>query len=168
MTDKAIEVRATEIPGMRVTFQGPISPDGVGMAFEMVADSTIHPDDLNKSLDMMFDARRRLAAREELPIVKQSLHANTLLLKTAELDRARHKAQMTGRVEKIAPRRRDQVEPNPQDVNALSQHDQRILQIAGQIEGARARIPYLEAIIEGREPPELFPEAANDTAMAAE
>jgi hypothetical protein len=56
----------------------------------------------------------------------------------------------------------------PQDVNALAQFDQRIMEINGQIEGARAAIPYLEAVIAGEEPPELYPDAANDQREAAE
>ena len=168
MTDKAIEVRATEVPGMQIEFQGPIGPDGLGVGFRIAVDQTISSADLDELLDRVGGARRRQKAIEELPIEKMSLVANLQLLKTAELDRARHKAQMTGRAERLGTRRRGEVEPSPQDVNALSGHDQRIMQIQGQIEGARARIPYLEAIIEGREPPELYPEAANDAAMAAE
>ena len=41
------------------------------------------------------------------------------------------------------------------------------MEINGQIEGARAAIPYLEAVIAGRDPPELYP-VANDQREAAE
>ena len=168
MTDKAIEVRATEVPGMKIVFQGPLGPDGLGVSFEIAEARDISREDLDELLDRVSGARRRQQAMEQLPLEKQRLSANLKLLKTAEVDRARHKAQMQGRMDRIGARRRGEIEPAPQDVNALSQHDGRILEINGQIEGARAAIPYLEAIIAGREPPELYPETANDTQMAAE
>ncbi len=163
MTDKAIEVRATEVPGMQIEFQGPIGPDGLGVGFRIAADATISLDELNERLDTVAGALRRQRAMEQLPLEKQRLSANLKLLKTAEIDRARHKAQMSGRV---IQRRGGAVEM-PQDVNALAQFDQRIMEINGQIEGARAAIPYLEAVIAGREPPELYP-VANDQREAAE
>jgi hypothetical protein len=164
MTDKAIEVRATEVPGMQIEFQGPIGPDGLGVGFRIAVDATISLEDLNIQLDIVAKATRRQRAMEQLPLEKQRLSANLKLLKTAEIDRARHKAQMSGRV---IQRRGGSVEM-PQDVNALAQFDQRIMEINGQIEGARAAIPYLEAVIAGEEPPELYPDAANDQREAAE
>jgi hypothetical protein len=164
MTDKAIEVRATEVPGMQIEFQGPIGPDGLGVGFRIAVDATIGLEDLNIQLDIVAKATRRQRAMEQLPLEKQRLSANLKLLKTAEIDRARHKAQMSGRV---IQRRGGSVEM-PQDVNALAQFDQRIMEINGQIEGARAAIPYLEAVIAGEEPPELYPDAANDQREAAE
>jgi len=162
--DKAIEVRATEVPGMQIEFQGPIGPDGLGVGFRIAADATISLEDLNIQLDVVAKATRRQRAMEQLPLEKQRLSANLKLLKTAEIDRARHKAQMSGRV---IQRRGGAVEM-PQDVNALAQFDQRVMEINGQIEGARAAIPYLEAVIAGKEPPELYPDAANDQREAAE
>jgi hypothetical protein len=164
MTDKAIEVRATEVPGMQIEFQGPIGPDGLGVGFRIAVDATISLEDLNIQLDIVAKATRRQRAMEQLPLEKQRLSANLKLLKTAEIDRARHKAQMSGRV---IQRRGGSVEM-PQDVNALAQFDQRIMEINGQIEGARAAIPYLESVIAGEEPPELYPDAANDQREAAE
>ncbi len=163
MTDKAIEVRATEVPGMQIEFQGPIGPDGLGVGFRIAADATISLDELNERLDTVAGALRRQRAMEQLPLEKQRLSANLKLLRTAEIDRARHKAQMSGRT---IQRRGGSVEM-PQDVNSLAQFDQRIMEINGQIEGARAAIPYLEAVIAGREPPELYP-VANDQREAAE
>ncbi len=166
--DKAIEVRATEVPGMKIVFQGPLGPDGLGIAFEVAEARDISREDLDELLDRVAGARRRQEAMEKLPLEKQRLSMNLKLLRLAEVERARHKAQMTGRVEQLGARRRGAVEPAPQDTNALAQHDHRIMEINGHIEGARAAIPYLLAIIAGEEPPELYPDAANDTAMAAE
>jgi hypothetical protein len=160
MTDKAIEVRATEVPGMQIEFQGPIGPDGLGVGFRIAVDATISLEDLNIQLDIVAKATRRQRAMEQLPLEKQRLSANLKLLKTAEQDRARHKAQMSGRV---IQRRGGAVEM-PQDVNALAQFDQRVMEINGQIEGARAAIPYLAAVIAGEEPPELYPEVSDDIA----
>lgn len=151
MVDK-VEVRATEIPGMQITFQGPLGPDGLGIAFQVAVDSTIDRRDLDELLDRVGGARRRQAAMEELPIVRQSLAANLKLLETAKREKEVHIARMQGRVTQLGARRRGEVANSPQDVNALSQHDQRILQIEGQIAGAQERIPYLEALIDRREP----------------
>ena len=156
-----------EIPGMQITFGGPLSPDNKGLTFVLAADALIPELELNDRLDVVGRAFRRQAAIEELPIIKQSLYANRKLLATARAEKAAHEARMGGRVEQLGARRRGAVQATPQDVNALSQHDQRILQIQGQIEGAEARIPYLQALVDGEKPPELFP-SANDTAMAAE
>ena len=166
MSEK-VEVRATEIPGMKITFQGPLSPDGLGVAFEVAVDSTIHQADLDDLLDRIAGARRRQAAIEELPIVRQNLHAKRELLKTARHDKAVHEAAMTARHEQLAPRRRNEVMPNIQDQNALSQHVKTVIQIEEQIELMKARIPYLEALRDGKEPPDPLP-AANDARMAAE
>ena len=164
--EKVVEVRATEVPGMRVTFQGPLSPDGLGIAFEAAVDSTTSRADLDELLDRIGGARRRQAAIEELPIVQQSLHANRELLKTARREKAAHEARMGGRIATLSGKRRSEVMPNMQDQNALAQHDNRILQIEEQIERAKARIPYLEALRDGKEPPDPWP-VVNDR-MAAE
>lgn len=149
--DKMMSVRAIEVPGMTIEFQGPIGADGLGVGFRVAVDSTIGREDLDELLDRVGSARRRQAAIEELPLLQQSLNASLKLLDTAKRERAKHEAQMNGRVAQLAARRRADVQVTPQDVNALSQHDQRILQIEGQIAGARERIPYLEDLI-GIEP----------------
>lgn len=154
MSEDKVISQAIEIPGMQITFGGPISPDNKGLTFVLAADALISPLALRERLDTVAAEFRRQAAIEELPIVRQSLAANQKLLKTAIHDRATHVAQMNGRVEQLAGRRRSEVHAPPQDVNALSQHDNRILQIEGQIEGAKQRIPYLEALRAGVEPPD--------------
>jgi hypothetical protein len=167
MSDKVVEVRATEIPGMRIKFSAPISPDGAGMEFEVGVDATIDRPELDLLLDTVASARRRQAAIEELPLERQGLYRNSELLKIARREKAAHEARMGARLTALGARRRGEVMPNPQDVNALSQHDNRIMQIEEQIERAKARIPYLEALIDNREPPDYLP-AANDGRMAAE
>ncbi len=99
--------------------------------------------------------------------MRQSLYANTKLLAKARVEKANALANV--RASRPAKERRLQPMTTPAETSTAAQHDQRILQIEGQIEGARARIPYLEAIIAREEPPELYPdpEAANDR-MAAE
>lgn len=151
MSDDKVVSRSIEIPGMQITFGGPISPDNKGLTFVIAADALIPQLALRERLDVVGQEFRRQAAIEELPIVKQSLEANTKLLETAKRDRAKHQAQMNGRIEQLSAKRRSEAQATPQDVNALSQHDQRILQIEGQIEGAKQRIPYLEALIRGEE-----------------
>jgi hypothetical protein len=162
--DKVVEVRATEVPGMRITVQGPLSPDGLGIAFEVGVDSEIAFQKLDALLDKILDARRRQAAIEELPIVRQHLYAKRELLKTAKRAQAEHEARMSARTFGVRGR---PVQPNLQDVNGAQQHHNTIMQIEEQIELSMARIPYLEALRDGRPTPDPLP-AANDTKMAAE
>ncbi len=156
------------IPGMKVTVQGPISPDGQQLAFEMPVDAMLSTNQvaLDARLDVLTAALRRQRAIEELPLTKQSLHINRGLLITAREEQAKAVARSLGNVVRLSQNRRREADPLPGDVNAISQYDQRILQIEGQIKQAEARIPYLEAIIAHEDPPD--PWAANDTAMAAE
>ncbi len=165
MSNESNVVERVAIPGMQITFQSPLSPDGKGLNFVIACESTIASGDLDQRLDLIAAAVRRQQAVEELPIVKQSLSANLKLLKTAKKEQAtavaRHEAKAATRNKGL----RNQVELPASD---LVQHDNRILQIEGQIAGAQTRIPYLEALIEGREPPELFPVSAKDQAEAAD
>ena len=164
--DKVVEVRATEVPGMRIKFSAPISPDGTGIEFDTAVDATISGPDLDELLDRIGKARRRQAAIEELPMEQQALQRNIGLLAVARAEKAAHVQRTEGKIEIIGARRRNPVQPSLQDQNALTQHDSRIMQIEEQIARSKARIPYLEALIAGREPPDQFP-AANDK-MAAE
>lgn len=170
MSDDTI-IEPIKIPGMQVTFQSPLSPDGKGINFVLACDALINPKALDERLDVIAAAARRQAAFEELPIVKQSLYANRRLLETARKERAKQAAALHHKLELVQAGRRGQADPTkhaPQDVNALAQHDNRILQIEGQIEGASARLPYLQAIIEGRDPPELFPDEGQPERDAAD
>jgi len=164
MSEDRTVVEQVPVPGMQITFQAPLSPDGKGINFVLALPAEITEGDLDLRLDLIGKATRRQQAIEELPIVKQSLYSNLKLLQTARKEhaaaQARHEAKAAARNKNL----RNQVEL-PSD---LAQHDARILQIEGQIAGARTRIPYLEAIIAGREPPELFPLSANDKAEAAD
>jgi hypothetical protein len=171
MTEKAVEVRAIEIPGMQIKFTAPFSPDGDGIEFVVAVDSTIDRADLDELLDRIRSAHDRQAAIKELPLLRQNLHGNRNLLRMARREKAAHEAGMSARYAQLRAgghgRGRSEVQANPQDVNALSQHDQRIIKIEEEIKRAEARVPYLEAIVAGKEPPDPFA-AANDTQMAAE
>jgi hypothetical protein len=168
LSDKTISVDATLIPGMKITVQGPISPDGQTLAFELPVDALLSRPMLDERLDVLTGALRRQRAIEELPLTKASLVTNLGLYAAQRKARATHEAAMNARIAARSANRRVEAEAAAGDVNALSQFDARLAQIDGQIKLARARIPYLEAIIAGDEPPELFPEAANDVKMAAE
>ncbi len=150
-----VGVREIEIPGMQIKFTGPIAPDGKGMEWTVAVDRTESTEDLNEMLDRITAAHRRQAAIEELPIVKESLYKNRRLLTEAQRERARAEAQAAAR---IPPNRRNPQPASPQDESRVLQYDQRILQIQEQILLADARIPYLEAIVAGKEPPEALPE----------
>src|SRR5512147_2579354 len=96
--EKAIEVRATEVPGMQIEFQGPIGPGGLGVGFRIMVDQTIAREDLDELFDRVDGARRRLVAREQLPLERRRLVVATENLEKAKHARATHEAQMNGRV----------------------------------------------------------------------
>ena len=164
MSDK-VEVRATEVPGMQIEFQGPIGPGGLGVGFRIMVDQTIAREDLDELFDRVDGARRRLVAREQLPLERRRLVVATENLEKAKVARATHLAQMNGRVAQLQKTRRNEVMANPQDMNALAGHDQRIAQLEFDIEDAKATIPYLEALLKGEDPdmlnaPILLPKMA--------
>ncbi len=161
--------RTVEIPGMRVTIQGPISPDGQTLAFELPVDEAmaINQAALDERLDVLTSATRRQRAIEELPLTLASLATNRQLYREEEKRRAAHIAGMNARVAQRSQGRRVEALPNPADANSLAQFDQRLAQIDGQIKLAQNRIPYLRALIAREEPPELYPEEDAAT-LAAE
>ena len=149
-------MRATAVPGMRITLQGPIAPDGKSMAWEIVEDQTLDQKDLDEILDRAWSATRRQSAIEELPIVEASLYKCRKLIITARKERAMAAAAQEA-ARSSNPRRNPRVMENPQEATRLAQYDARILQIEEQIIVDEARIPYLEAIIARKEPPSPLP-----------
>lgn len=149
-------MRAVAVPGMRITLQGPISPDGKTMAWEIVEDQTASVGDLDELMDRAWSVQRRQSAIEELPIVKESLYKNRMLIVTARKERAMAVAQQEAARDRT-PRRNPREVQNPQDQQRLMQYDGRVLQIEEQIILCEARIPYLEALIARADPPESLP-----------
>ena len=154
--DKYKGMQAIAVPGMRITLQGPISPDGKTMAWEIVEDQTADAASLDELMDRAWGVQRRQSAIEELPIVRESLFKNQKLIITARKERAMAVASMEAARDRT-PRRNLQANQNPQDAQRLLQYDTRVLQIEEQIILCEARIPYLEAIIARKEPPEPLP-----------
>ncbi len=147
-------MRAIAVPGMRITLQFPISPDGKTIAWEIVEDQTASAEDLDEVTERAWSVTRRLSALEELPIIKASLYKCRKLLVTARKERAMAIAQQEAA--HSGPRRNPRP-ANPQDQQRLMQYDTRVLQIEEQIIVDEARIPYLEAIIARKDPPEPLP-----------
>ncbi len=154
--EKFAGMRGVAVPGMRITYQAPIAPDGKTIAWEMVVDDTMHEEDLAERTEIAWKVTRRLSALEELPIVRASLYKCEKLLATARKERAMAYAQIEAARERPG-RRLQQVNQNPQDAQRLMQYDTRVLQIEEQIIVDEARIPYLEAIIARKEPPSPLP-----------
>lgn len=153
------------IAGMKVTYQIQIG-DGRGIAFEAAVEVGYPREMLNELLDRIGGAAERRQALYELPMVKAGLHANKELLKSQREERAKTHALVMAKLQHIKerdPRGRDREMPAP-DANAVAQFDGRILDLQRQIKNAELRIPYLEAIIAGEDPPELFPEAMAEAA----
>lgn len=157
MVDKAFEVRATEIPAMKVTYQAPIAPDGQGIAFELAIDSTVDRQELDQRLDLVIGAARRQAAVEELPRIKALIVTKQEALRKDIEGRAAALARQHQNVVTMTGQRRREAPARSDDVNAVAQFDARISETRQTIKTAFLRLPYLEAIIAGLEPPDMFP-----------
>lgn len=153
---------------MRITYQIQIG-EGQTVAFEIGEDTEVGLDGLKRVLALASDATAVERAKFELPFHKARLFANRELLKSQLRERAKADAQMQARVVQMTGTRRNQVPPAQQDVNTVAQFDNRILELQKTIRSDELRIPYLEAVIAGEKPPELFPEIEDEPqAMAAE
>jgi hypothetical protein len=155
--DKTV-LAPVEVPGMQINFQSPVGPSGKIIAFVCSAEADITSGDLNRRLDVIAAAARRQDAFEQLRLDENSLAANRKLLAKAKAARdatvMAHDAKLTivGATRRNAP---DPTKIDPHGVSALSQHDQRILEIEGQIAGCEERIPFWRAILRGEEPLDL-------------
>lgn len=149
-------MRATAVPGMRITLQFPISPDGKTIAWEIVEDQTAEADHLDELTERAWSVTRRLSALEELPIIEASLYKCQKLLVTARKERAMAVAQAEAARDR-SPRRNPKDAANPQDMQRITQYDARVLQIEEQIIVDEARIPYLKAIIARQPLPSALP-----------
>lgn len=167
MSDDKIVVEPVEIPGMQITFQSPIGPNGKGMSFVLSADALISREVLDERLDIIAGAARRQDAYEQLLLDRTHLAANLKLLAKAKAALSAAKATIESKVTAINKDKRVQVAATaaaPHALNAASQHEQRIIEIEGQIAGCEERIPRWEAILRGADPDLPVP----GHAMAAE
>jgi hypothetical protein len=168
--DKTVLARV-EVPGMQVTFQSPVGPSGKGMTFILGVVADLDLEDLNKRLDIIAAAARRQDAFEQLRLDQNHLLANRKLLAKTRAARVAAQQRLDGRMDEVGVTKHGGKKRDPNvvamnDVNAVAQHDQRILEIEGQIAGCEERIPFWKAILRGEEPLDLN-EPANDR-MAAE
>jgi hypothetical protein len=167
MNDDKTILAPIEVPGMQINFQSPIGPSGKVIAFVMGVDALIPLGRLNEQLDTIARAVRRQDAGEQLLLDRNHLAANRKLLAKAKAARdataMAHESKLTlaGSERRRAP---DPTKIDPHGVSALSQRDQEILNIEGQIAGCEERIPFWEGILRGDDPLDL-PETP---AMAAE
>jgi hypothetical protein len=169
MSEDKTMVTPVEIPGMQISFQSPVGPSGKGISFVLAADALIPAGALNERLDIIAAAARRQDAFEQLRLDQNSLAANRKLLAKARAARRAAQHTLDGKLSVVGDTRRrapDASRVAPGEVNAVMQHDQRILEIEGQIAGCEERIPFWKAILRGEEPLDLD-EPANDR-MAAE
>jgi hypothetical protein len=155
-------------PVMKITYQMPLGGAGQGLSFEVAAAARIPPEALGEILDNLGSEARRQLAVEQLPNIKADLFVNLKLLRDQKVGRAKAMAQQQANMDRNSINRRREAQPLPADAAAVSQFDARIMDLEGHIEAARKRIPYLEAIIDRRDPPELFPEIEAEYAEAAE
>ncbi len=168
MSDKTI-VAPVEIPGMQITFQSPVGPSGKGISFVGAVPLDCTLNDLNERLDVIAAAARRQDAFEQLRLDQNSLAANRKLLAKARAARTAVQHTLDSKLSVVGGTRRnapDATRVAPGEVNAVAQHDQRILEIEGQIAGCEERIPFWKAILLGREPLDLELDPANDREAA--
>ncbi len=152
------------VAGLALTYQATLI-DGKTLAFETAVDATMAREDLDGALDDWIGACRRQQAIEELPLVKAGLYANKATLRDQERARAKLGAEIDAR--QVIERRNKR--PVPEGATAgLQQFEQPIQRLKAAIATSSARIPYLEAIIARKEPPELFPQPARDQEDAAD
>lgn len=153
---------------MRITYQITLA-EGQVIAYEIGEDTEIDRKRLDEVLDLVGGAAERRKAIFDLPLHKTRLLKNREQLERERKGRANAEASMHARVVQMTGTRRNQVPPAPMDVNAVSQFDNRISALEATIREDELRIPYLEAVAEGREPPELRTELDRDRpALAAE
>ncbi len=158
MSDRVFTSAGVPIPGMRIVYQQPIGPDGRGISFEVAEDATISKEDLNEMLDRVSGAARRLSAIEELPLIKGKLLTDRELLKDEERRLREAGARLESHVTLLSVNRRKEAMPPESDTRAIAQLDQAVSDRRSAIRNSELRIPYLQALIDGRTPPELFPE----------
>ena len=168
MSEKATEVVRTglAVGGLGITYQAALI-DGKTLAFETAVDQTMDREELDDYLDTFIGAAKRQQAIEELPLVKQNLATNLAMLRNDEKERAKAIARIEARSTIVSGTRRNPRPPSEGDQNNLAQFEQRIARTKAAINAARARIPYLEAIIARQTPPEPFPQPERDEEEAA-
>lgn len=152
MSDDKTIVAPVEIPGMQITFQSPVGPNGKGMSFVLAADALSSREWLNERADTIAGVARRQDAYEQLLLDRQHLAANQKLLAKARAALSAADQVLQGKLTVVGDTRRktpDATKIAPHDVNAVSQHQQRIIEIEGQIAGCEERIPRWEAILRG-------------------
>lgn len=152
--DKTI-MAPVEIPGMQITFQSPLGTKGKGVSFVIAADALIPPAALNERLDVIAAASRRQHAAEELREDLRTLAANRKLLIKARLERDKAEAKMQAKLAVVRGTRRGEPDPSrnaPHDIGAISQWNNTVIEIEGQITGCEERIPFWRAILRGEDP----------------
>lgn len=167
MSDDKTILAPIEVPGMQINFQSPVGPSGKVIAFVLGVDALTPLGALNDRLDIIARAVRRQDAGEQLLLDRNHLAANRKLLAKAKAARDATARAHEGKLTLVGASRRREPDPtriDPHGVSALSQHDQRIVEIEGQIAGCEERIPFWEGILRGGDPLDL-PETP---AMAAE
>ncbi len=148
---------------LRITYQIQLM-EGQTIAFEIGEDTDIGPAGLKDILALVSGAAAVERAKVDLPMHKARLFSNREQLHRERRRLADAEARMQANVVTMSRGRNNPVSATPQDVNTVAQFNQAITNLEATIRNDELRIPYLEAIIDGRDPPELFPE----TLMAAE
>lgn len=150
---------------VQITYQIQLA-EGQTIAFEIGADTEDGAEKLRDTLDLVGKAAERRKAIHDLPFHQARLMTNRERITNLRRDRARADSNLNAHVVQLSKNRNKTVPPLQTDVNAVAQWDKQIADTEAAIKGDEIRIPYLQAIIDGREPPDLFPEAPEFRAAA--
>ena len=149
-----IAPHAIPVPGLRIAYQFQVG-DGQAIAFEAGVDQAFSLGELNELFDRLGAAVERRKAKFDLPLCKEGLVKAEKLLPKLRKDladaMARSQARNVVRSDRRLPR---EVQVSPPDMNAIGQAQSAVQKCEEAIEHYKLRIPYLEAIIDGRDPPE--------------
>ncbi len=167
MSDQAVMMPAAiAVPGLKIAYQIQIG-EGQALAYEAAIDSAATRPELDDLLDRLGSAAERRKAIHDLPFHRARLAQNLELLPKLRQDLAKAQARGAAVVAQKSANRRQEVPMLPQDQNAISQLEQRLLETEKTIQNDRLRIPHLQAIIAGREPPDMFPELLDEPSLMA-
>ena len=151
---------------LRITYQIQLG-EGQAIAYEIGEDSAIARSDLDELLDRIGSAAERRKAVFDLPFHQARLMSNLELLEKQKRALAEAEARQQANVVVMSRNRNREAAPAPGDVNAVLQHQNAVMQTENTIRSDEIRIPYLQAVIAGEPPPDLFPEVKRHL-MAAE
>jgi len=142
---------------LRITYQIQLG-EGQAIAYEIGENTSIPRKDLDELLDRIGSAAERRKAVFDLPFHQARLLSNLELLEKQKRALALAEIQKQANIVTMSRNRNKEAPAAPADINAVMQHQNSVMQTEATIRSDEIRIPYLQALIAGEPPPDLFPE----------